>query len=115
MRKRHSRRRAVDKRAPTLVEPKADARWSLDLVHDQFAGSASPSRWKFLAGKAATNAAWCLANVSLQSGVTVHRGRCLPAGRRLVLSPSLAGRLSTPGPFDQSRAPSDPLFDPGLH
>lgn len=37
VRKRKSRRRAVGTRAPILVEAKANARWSLDLVHDQFA------------------------------------------------------------------------------
>ena len=35
--KRRSRRRAVGTRAPILVEAKANARWSLDFVHDQFA------------------------------------------------------------------------------
>jgi putative transposase len=38
VRKRRSRRRATGTRAPILVEAKADARWSLDFVHDQFAG-----------------------------------------------------------------------------
>lgn len=38
MRKRRSRRRAVGTRAPILVEAKVNARWSLDFVHDQFAG-----------------------------------------------------------------------------
>ena len=37
MRKRRARRRAVGARAPILVEAKANARWSLDFVHDQFA------------------------------------------------------------------------------
>lgn len=37
MRKRQARRRAVGTRAPILVEAKANARWSLDFVHDQFA------------------------------------------------------------------------------
>ena len=37
MRKRKARRRAVGTRAPILVEAKANARWSLDFVHDQFA------------------------------------------------------------------------------
>jgi len=37
VRKRRSRRRAVGTRAPILVEAKANARWSLDFVHDQFA------------------------------------------------------------------------------
>jgi putative transposase len=37
VRKRHARRRAVGTRAPLLVEAKANARWSLDFVHDQFA------------------------------------------------------------------------------
>jgi transposase InsO family protein len=32
-----ARRRAVGTRAPILVEAKANARWSLDFVHDQFA------------------------------------------------------------------------------
>ena len=31
------RRRAVGTRAPILIEPRANARWSLDFVHDQFA------------------------------------------------------------------------------
>ena len=35
-RKRKARRRAVDTRAPILVEAKANASWSLDFVHDQF-------------------------------------------------------------------------------
>jgi transposase InsO family protein len=36
VRKRQARRRAVGTRAPILVEAKANARWSLDFVHDQF-------------------------------------------------------------------------------
>ena len=36
VRKRRSRRRAAGARAPILVEAKANARWSLDFVHDQF-------------------------------------------------------------------------------
>ena len=36
--KRRSRRRAIGARAPILVEAKANARWSLDFVHDQLAG-----------------------------------------------------------------------------
>ena len=35
VRKRKARRRAVGTRAPILVEAKANARWSLDFVHDQ--------------------------------------------------------------------------------
>ena len=37
VRKRKARRRAVGTRVPILVEVKANARWSLDFVHDQFA------------------------------------------------------------------------------
>lgn len=37
VRKRQARRRAAGTRAPILVEAKANARWSLDFVHDQFA------------------------------------------------------------------------------
>jgi putative transposase len=37
VRKRRARRRAVGTRAPILVEPRPNARWSLDFVHDQFA------------------------------------------------------------------------------
>jgi len=37
VRKRKARRRAVGTRAPILVEAKANACWSLDFVHDQFA------------------------------------------------------------------------------
>lgn len=37
VRKRKARRRAVGTHAPILVEAKANARWSLDFVHDQFA------------------------------------------------------------------------------
>ncbi|MFT4002975.1 MAG: IS3 family transposase, partial [Rhizobium sp.] len=37
VRKRKARRRAAGTRAPILVEVKANARWSLDFVHDQFA------------------------------------------------------------------------------
>jgi transposase InsO family protein len=37
VRERQARRRAVGTRAPILVEAKANARWSLDFVHDQFA------------------------------------------------------------------------------
>ncbi len=37
MRKRRARRRTVGTRAPILVEAAANARWSLDFVHDQFA------------------------------------------------------------------------------
>ena len=36
-RKRRARRRAVGTRAPILVEACANAHWSLDFVHDQFA------------------------------------------------------------------------------
>ena len=36
VRKRRARRRAVGTRCPILVEAKANARWSLDFVHDQF-------------------------------------------------------------------------------
>ena len=37
VRKRRARRRATGVRAPILVEAKANARWSLDFVHDQMA------------------------------------------------------------------------------
>src|SRR5258708_2781954 len=37
VRKRRARRRAVGTRAPILVEGRANARWSLDFVHDQYA------------------------------------------------------------------------------
>jgi putative transposase len=37
VRKRRARRRAVRTGAPILVEAKANARWSLGFVHDQFA------------------------------------------------------------------------------
>ena len=37
VRKRRARRRAVGTRVPILVEARANARWSLDFVHDQFA------------------------------------------------------------------------------
>jgi len=37
VRKRRARRKAIGTRAPILVEAKANARWSLDFVHDQFA------------------------------------------------------------------------------
>lgn len=37
VKKRRTRRRAVGGRAPILVEAKANARWSLDFVHDQLA------------------------------------------------------------------------------
>ena len=37
VRKRKARRRAVGTRTPILIEAKANARWSLDFVHDQFA------------------------------------------------------------------------------
>jgi putative transposase len=37
VRKRRARRKANGTRAPILVEAKANARWSLDFVHDQFA------------------------------------------------------------------------------
>ena len=37
VRKRRSRRRAVGTRAPIVVEAAANARWSLDFVHDQLA------------------------------------------------------------------------------
>jgi putative transposase len=36
VRKRRARRRAAGTRAPILVEAAANARWSLDFVHDQF-------------------------------------------------------------------------------
>ncbi len=38
VRKRRARRRAVGTRAPIQVEARVNARWSLDFVHDQFAG-----------------------------------------------------------------------------
>lgn len=38
VRKRKARRMALGTRAPILVEARANARWSLDFVHDQFAG-----------------------------------------------------------------------------
>ncbi len=37
VRRRKARRRAVGTRAPILVAPHVNARWSLDFVHDQFA------------------------------------------------------------------------------
>jgi transposase InsO family protein len=37
VRKRRARRRAVGTRASILVEARANARWSLDFIHDQFA------------------------------------------------------------------------------
>jgi transposase InsO family protein len=37
VRRRRARRKAVGMRAPIVVEAKANARWSLDFVHDQFA------------------------------------------------------------------------------
>ena len=37
MRKRRGRNKAIESRAQILVEAKANARWSLDFVHDQFA------------------------------------------------------------------------------
>jgi transposase InsO family protein len=37
VRKRRSRKRAVGTRGPIPIEAKANARWSLDFVHDQFA------------------------------------------------------------------------------
>src|ERR1700677_4035902 len=37
VRKRRGRRRAVGTRAPILVEAAANARWSVDFVHDQLA------------------------------------------------------------------------------
>jgi putative transposase len=37
VRKRRARRRAIGTRAPLVVEAKANARWSLDFVHDQLA------------------------------------------------------------------------------
>jgi putative transposase len=36
VRTRRTRRRAVGTRAPILVEVRANARWTLDFVHDQF-------------------------------------------------------------------------------
>jgi len=37
VRKRKVRRKAIGTRAPILIEARANARWSLDFVHDQFA------------------------------------------------------------------------------
>lgn len=37
VRERRARRRAMGTRTPILVEARANARWSLDYVHDQFA------------------------------------------------------------------------------
>ena len=36
VRRRRARRRAFGTRTPMLVEAKANERWSLDFVHDQF-------------------------------------------------------------------------------
>jgi len=36
VRRRRGRKRATGTRAPILVEAKANARWSIDFVHDQF-------------------------------------------------------------------------------
>ena len=36
VRKRKARRKAIGTRAPILIEARANARWSLDFVHDQF-------------------------------------------------------------------------------
>ena len=36
VRRRRSRKWATGTRAPLLIEVKANARWSLDFVHDQF-------------------------------------------------------------------------------
>lgn len=38
VRKRKARRKAVGTRAPILVEARPNARWSLDFVHERFAG-----------------------------------------------------------------------------
>jgi putative transposase len=38
VRRRRTRRKAAGTRAPILVETKPNARWSIDFVHDQFAG-----------------------------------------------------------------------------
>jgi transposase InsO family protein len=38
VRKRRARRKAIGTRAPILVDAKPNARWSIDFVHDQFAG-----------------------------------------------------------------------------
>ena len=37
LRKRKARRNPIGTRAPILIEARANARWSLDCVHDQFA------------------------------------------------------------------------------
>lgn len=37
VRKRRARRRAIGTRAPMVVAPRANARWSVDFVHDQLA------------------------------------------------------------------------------
>jgi putative transposase len=37
VRKRRARRKAIGTRAPILIEARANARWSLDFVHDQMA------------------------------------------------------------------------------
>lgn len=37
VRKRKARRKAIGTRTPILIEARANARWSLDFVHDQFA------------------------------------------------------------------------------
>ncbi len=46
VRRRRARRKAIGTRAPILVEARANARWSLDFVHDQF-GCGRPSRRMF--------------------------------------------------------------------
>jgi putative transposase len=38
VRKRKARRKAIGTRTPILIEARVNARWSLDFVHDQFAG-----------------------------------------------------------------------------
>ena len=37
VRKRKARRKAIGTRAPILIEARANARWSLDFLHHQFA------------------------------------------------------------------------------
>ena len=80
VRKRRNRRRAVGSRAPLLAEARANARWSLDFVHDQMAGG---RRFRILnvVDDVTRECLTCVADTSI-SGLRVARELTMLLARR---------------------------------
>jgi len=80
VRKRRARRRAVGSRAPLLAEARANARWSLDFVHDQMAGG---RRFRILnvVDDVTRECLACVADTSI-SGLRVARELTMLLARR---------------------------------